>query len=145
MKRVKTYFWIFSTSSASSSALLLTVGGRLLWRVISFGVWGWVSFKCSPFTGDGPDKNHHTFNSVIEQSKTNLIKNQLHTFLLTPATAQVVALRGAFLELLYLLSHGHVRLRLLHLSFVAPRQVKGFGHGSSSNSLCLKEIKSKNW
>lgn len=59
-----TYFWSFSTSSASSSALLFTAGGRCLWRVISFGVWGCVSFRWSHFTGDGPDKQLYPFSCV---------------------------------------------------------------------------------
>lgn len=51
------------------------------------------------------------------------------TSLLTPAAAQVVALRRSLLKLLDLLGHGHVdRLFLCRFLLVARRQVERFGH-----------------
>lgn len=72
----------------------------------------------------------------------NLLKKNhqhpLHTSLVALAAAQMVAVRGSFLELLYLLSQWHVGRLFLHLSLVACRQVEGLGHGGTFHSLCLK-------
>lgn len=50
------HLWSLSSSSASSSAWPLAVGGLCRCLVTRWGVTGWVSFRCSPFTGDGPAK-----------------------------------------------------------------------------------------
>lgn len=55
------------------------------------------------------------------------------TSLLTPAAAEVVALRCSLLKLLDPLSHGHVDgLLLCRLLLAARRQVERFGHGGAT-------------
>lgn len=143
------YLLSFSNSSASSSAVLLTAVGRLLWLVIRSGVWGWVSLRWSPFTGDGPNQQLnpcHSYTLTPKILSLNVVKKKwrhIHTSLLTPATAQMVAVRGPFLKLLYLLSHGHIDRWLLHLSLVTLWQVEGFGHCGTFHSLCLIKKRKK--
>lgn len=137
------YFWSLSISSASRSVWLLMVDARVLCWVIRWGVWGWVSLRWSPFTGDGPDKVMWQFFFKLYIGETCLWqRKQTHTTtsFLTLATAKMVAIRSSFLELLNLLSNGYISRCLFQLFPVAHWEVEGFGHCGTSRSFSLKRI-----
>lgn len=94
-----------------------------------------MSLTWSPFTGDGPEEQSEVMR--LKQTPFNL-KRPTPTSLLTPAAAQVIPVGGSLLELLDLLSHGHVDRLLLHLPLAALRQVEGFGHCGTTRRPGLK-------
>lgn len=102
-----------------------------------------MNFMRLPLTGDGPDKQKLFESNTHARAHTHKKQSHTPTSLLTLATAQMVAVRSAFLKLLNLLSHGHVGRRLLNLSLVARRQVEGFGYCGASRSLGLRRDDTK--
>lgn len=99
---------------------------------------GWVSFGCSPFTGDGPDNAERAaFVSPLPETRGRG-RARARTFVLLLPAAQVVAIRGSLLELLDQLGHGDKGGRLLRFPLGAPRQVERLRYCGASNSFALE-------